>query len=153
MADVFISFSAKDIKFGEYMGQGCKNYGLSYFLSSQSLNHGEDWKKRIIKEIKAASTFIFLATPNSIDSDACKHEIGIALGNDVPIIPILYGIEFADLPDWISDFHGVKVEKDNIQELQRCLAGLRESKQKGQMSLVAVVAAIMGLFLVGKDNS
>ena len=116
------------------------------FYQAQSLNHGEDWKKRIIKEIKNSSNFLFLATPNSIQSDACKHEIGIALGNDIPIIPILYGIDSSELPDWISDFHGVKVEKDNIEDLRRCLAGLKNRKgNENRITILVLIAAIMGL--------
>lgn len=153
MADVFISYSSNDSQMGNWMGEGCANYGLTYFLSEKSLKHGSDWKRQIIQEIKDATTFIFLATDNSILSDACKHEIGMALAEDVSIIPILYGVDFSDLPDWIADFHGVKVQDDCIDDLQRCLDGLRKQKQRSQRNtLLAIAGVVLGLFLFSNDS-
>jgi hypothetical protein len=101
MPDVFICYSAKDEKLARWLYKSCENLDISTFLAPISIRPGTKWKQTILDNLREVSWFFFLATPNSIRSDSVKHEIGGALALNHDIIPILYNLEFKDLPESI----------------------------------------------------
>lgn len=148
MSDIFISYSAKDSQLGNWVGKGCSNFGLSYFLAEISLTGGKRWKQEILENLKASKYFFFLATNNSIQSDACKHEIGAALVTNKTLVPILNGIGFNDLPDWIKEFQGIRVENGRIDDFQKLLSNIKKEKSDDNTGLWLALGAIaMGIML------
>lgn len=147
MAEVFISYSEKDSYFADWLLKSCQNFNIDAFLASISLRAGDNWKQEILNNLRNSQWFFFLATENSIKSDAVKHEIGGALVLNKNIIPVLYGIEYADLPDWIKDYQGIKVDHSDAEELKEALERISEKIQADKMMTTLLAGVFIGALL------
>jgi len=147
MAEAFISYSVADENLAQWLHRSCENFGIKAFLASISLTKGQKWKDEILSELKNAEWFFFLATPNSINSDAVKHEIGGALILNKKIVPILYNIDFPDLPDWIKDYQGIKVYNDNVEDLKVALEVIAKKNKTNKVITGLIIGAIIGALL------
>jgi hypothetical protein len=148
MPDVFISYSAQDEKLARWLYKSCENLNISAFLASISLEPGSRWKKEIQNNLLAAKWFFFLATQNSIKSDPVKHEIGGALTLNKKIIPILYGIDFEDLPEWIKEYQGVKIANTDTSELIRTLKAVSKKIKVDDLMTGLLIGAFIGLLVL-----
>ena len=144
MAYVFISYSIQDEDLANWLYRSCNNFNIETFLASISLNPGNKWKEEILQNLKESKWFFFLATPNSIRSDAVKHEIGAALALNKNIIPILHNLDFPDLPTWISEFQGIKIINDDVEHLKILLANISEKINADKIVTGLLVGVLIG---------
>ena len=144
MAYVFISYSIQDEDLANLLYRSCNNFNIETFLASISLNPGNKWKEEILQNLKESKWFFFLATPNSIRSDAVKHEIGAALALNKNIIPILHNLDFPDLPTWISEFQGIKIINDDVEHLKILLANISDKINADKIVTGLLVGVLIG---------
>ncbi|MEL6474637.1 MAG: TIR domain-containing protein [Pseudomonadota bacterium] len=119
MADVFISYKRADAGKAKALALAIQKAGLTVWWDSQ-LGAGDEWLRRIVEEIKVASSLVGVWTPNCVDQDGMfiesatgghnflriEHEragrkkvIGAVF--DMKAIPIFYqDLQGADLTDW-----------------------------------------------------
>ena len=88
MSDIFISYSRKDKEFVERLTQALKDQGLEVWVDLEDIRLGEDWKDRIFWGIAGAGVFIFLISPDSVESKMCNEEIAKAIEYGKRISPI-----------------------------------------------------------------
>ena len=154
MSEVFISYSELDAKVGEYLHKSCNNFGIDAFLARISLLPGQRWKGEILYQLERCNWFFFLATENSIKSDACKHEIGAALALKKQIIPILFGIDYEQLPAWIKEYHGIQISNNNTKALSEILLRISEKRSSSENMILGVLAGALimagSLWLAGE---
>lgn len=148
MSDVFISYSEKDVELAKWLYKSCENFNISAFLASISLHPGIKWKREILHNLKESKWFFFLATSNSIHSDAVKHEIGGALTLNKNIVPILYGIDFNELPEWIKEYQGIKVTNDNVSHISETLGKIAERLKEDKLKAGLLIGAFIGVLLL-----
>lgn len=150
MPKVFISYSAKDEELAQWLYRSCKNFEIDTFLASISLTPGETWKEEILQNLRDAKWFFFLATPNSISSQAVLHEIGGALTMNKCIVPILYDVDFSELPNWIADKQGVSISKDSdksqIRDLLTSVSGRIKADNVNGWLLLGGIITTLALF-------
>lgn len=144
MQEVFISYSIKDEALANWLYRSCVNFSIDTFLASISLKTGEKWKEEILNKLRESKWFFFLATPNSIESDAVKHEIGAALVLNKNIIPILYNLDFEDLPKWISDYQGIKIFNNNVSNLNNLLIEISKRIRADNTKTALIIGALIG---------
>ena len=147
MADVFISHSEIDSQLAAWLYQSCENFNISAFLAPISLRAGSEWKQEILNKLRQAKWFFFLATANSIKSDAVKHEIGGALILNKNIVPILYGIDFKDLPEWIKNYQGIRVSHNSAAELKSVLERISKKIKTDKVMTAAIICTFIGMLL------
>lgn len=152
MPDVFISYSILDRKTAMSIKDNCSRFNIDAFLAEVSLMPGQIWKGAILSNLISAKYFFFLATPNSIKSDACKHEIGAALAYNRKIIPILLGIDYRHLPLWISDYHGIKIGNDGNVQFSRLLASIKKEKEGQNFAMFAGIVALGALIFTNNEK-
>lgn len=108
MADVFISYKRIDRRRVEQMSQALSDLGLSVWFD-YSIDVGEDWARRIRKELDAAKAVVVCWTPEACESDWVKHEASVASQRGIMlplmlrmcVLPHVYGsLQVADLIDW-----------------------------------------------------
>ena len=91
--NIFVSYSSKDAeiakKVQKYFGQ---IQGTSVFLAENELIIGS-LSQAIIQFIRQSDLFLVLYSRNSHSSTYVQQEIGVALGNNKIIIPILLDAE------------------------------------------------------------
>ncbi|MFX1293561.1 MAG: leucine-rich repeat domain-containing protein [Promethearchaeota archaeon] len=67
-----------------------------------------DIRKFMDEKVPQSHLFVFIATKNSINSEACQHELALALNNDIEIIP-LKGMDL----EW-DDLNRIDLTKEHM---------------------------------------
>jgi len=89
MSHIFISYSRKDIKNAEKIVQALAENNLDTWIDWESIPKGEDWEQEIYRGIEEAEAFLFLISPDAIESAMCGKEIKHAVGNGKRVLPIV----------------------------------------------------------------
>ena len=89
MAKVFISYSRKDIGFAKKLTGELQKGDLDFWVDWEGIPPTVDWMRQIEKGIEEADTFVFILSPDSIQSKVCREEIGYAVKNGKRLIPIV----------------------------------------------------------------
>jgi len=89
MADIFISYSRKDIAFARLLNTALNTSGLDTWIDWNDIPVGENWWNEIQQAIQKANVFMFIISKHSLESNVCHGEIDYALKNNKRIIPIV----------------------------------------------------------------
>jgi len=88
-ADIFISYSRKDIAFARLIRSSLQASGLDTWIDWDRIPVGERWWDEICQAIERSNVFMFIISASSMGSPVCRDEINQALQNHKRIIPIL----------------------------------------------------------------
>jgi len=89
MANVFISYSRKDSEFAKRLTGELQKSDLDYWIDWEGIPPTVDWWKEIEKGIEEADAFVFLISPDSVNSKVCRQEIEHAVKNGKRLIPLV----------------------------------------------------------------
>ena len=89
MADVFISYSRKDISYARLLHEALKENGFETWIDWQDIPPSTDWLREVYTAIEGADTFIFILSASSSISEVCQLEINHASKNNKRLIPIV----------------------------------------------------------------
>lgn len=102
---VFISHSTKDRWIARQMvaiiERRAKRYGVRTFLDERDIEGGDSIPETILAELRACREFVILLSPESIARQWVLIELGAALGLRKQVVPIMYNVAPADIPDII----------------------------------------------------
>ena len=137
--EVFVSYSRKDVEKAKQVCGFLDAIGFTYWLDTQMINGGQSYKAMIVNAIDHSDVLLFISTENSNASDWCQMEVGYALENRKPVIPLrLDDAQFGDeirldlsRRDYIDLSQGVESARQRLKnalELQR----LKAFTSKGQ---------------------
>ncbi|AXV37305.1 MAG: hypothetical protein CIT01_03370 [Methanobacterium sp. BRmetb2] len=85
---VFISYSNKEKLVAAEVKEILERLGINSFMAHNDIEISEEWKKRILNELKEADIFIPILSNNFKDSKWCSQEAGIACFRDILLIPL-----------------------------------------------------------------
>jgi ribosomal protein L22 len=89
MADVFISYSRKDIAFARLLNEALGESQLETWIDWARIPVGEKWWDEICAAIEQAGIFLFIISRNSVGSPVCKNEVSQALSHNKRVIPVI----------------------------------------------------------------
>ena len=89
MAQIFISYSRKDIAFVRTLARDLEKAGYDVWWDLTDLRGGDDWLRVIPSAIDASDLFIVVLSPNSAVSDWVEKEYARALSLRKKIIPLM----------------------------------------------------------------
>jgi len=89
MSHIFISYSRRDLDFVQQIVDALAASEVEAWVDWKSIPKGEDWEQEIYRGIEAADAFLFLISPDSIQSKMCNKEVLNAMQNRKRILPIL----------------------------------------------------------------
>ena len=89
MAQVFISYSRKDIGFVRTLARDLEKVGYDVWWDLTDLRGGDDWLRVIPAAIESSDYFIVVLSPNSAVSDWVEKEYAKALSLRKKIIPLM----------------------------------------------------------------
>jgi WD40 repeat protein len=89
MSNIFISYSRKDLITAEKIINALTKDDLVPWVDWKSIPKGEKFEREIQQGIEEADVFLFLISPDSIQSNWCYKEIDHAVSNAKRIIPIV----------------------------------------------------------------
>jgi hypothetical protein len=78
-ANVFISYSRKDIAFVDRLAIALEAQGIAPSIDRTEIYAFEEWWKRIEVLISAADTIVFVLSPAAATSEICRKELAFAI--------------------------------------------------------------------------
>lgn len=125
--EVFVSYSRKDGDFARRLNKKLQESGKTTWFDQESISEGVNFENEIFKGIDGADNFVFVISPDSINSIYCEKEVNYAASQNKRMIPILWRkADDAKIPKAIAEINWIIFEgndfdtkfKDLIQELE-----------------------------------
>lgn len=88
MERVFISYSRNDLGVVQELIQDLKAVGVEAW-HDETLTGGQRWWDKILSNIRDCEVFVLALSPESLDSEACKSELGYVAQLGRTILPVL----------------------------------------------------------------
>ena len=99
MSDIFISYSRKDESFMRKLYGRLTEHNQDTWVDWEGIPPSAEFMKEIFSAIELADTFVFVISPDSVNSDVCNKEVQHALDNNKRIVPVLYReVDYKTLP-------------------------------------------------------
>jgi len=109
----FISYSHEDRKYGAQAKRVLAEVGIQAFLAHDDLHVSDEWRERIIEELKRCDLFIPLLSANFLASKWAPQEVGFIVSRPgVAIAPI--SLDCTTPFGFISHVQSRKITKDGI---------------------------------------
>lgn len=88
-ANVFISYSRRDRSFVKSLTRALQKRGRTVWVDWDSIPSGSDWWEEIQRGIELADSFIFVLSPNSLQSQVCQQELEHSLRHHKRLLPVV----------------------------------------------------------------
>ena len=88
--DVFISYSRADSDFVRKLNNGLQIQNKTTWFDQERIASGEDFEREIFKGIESSNNFLFIISPNSIESPYCASEVEYAKKLNKRIVTVLH---------------------------------------------------------------
>jgi hypothetical protein len=113
-ADVFLSYARADLAMARRLAELLEAVGVSVVMDVNDVAPGEDWQVRLDQLLRTAAKVVFLATPASVQSDACAQELQVALLSGKPVLPVMqHGMLRDSLPEPLRRLHYTRLSEAN----------------------------------------
>lgn len=118
MAKLFVSYSRKDSVAARKLIDAFRTINQDVWVDWEAIPPAVDWLEQIFRGIEESDAFVFLISPDSIESEVCKVEINKAAQNNKRIIPIvLRDVNPRDTPETIRKLNWTFLrETDDFEE-------------------------------------
>ena len=148
MTSAFISYASEDEKLARGLYNAMTMAGIETFLAGISINGGESWSDVILKNLDSSNWVFFLASKNSINSQAVQQELGAALIQKKTIISLLIDIKPEELPAWMKSFQAIDINK-SPELLHSAISHISEQIKVDKFWAGIIVGAIIvGLIIL-----
>jgi hypothetical protein len=122
---IFISYSKKNRDRAHEIYNSLLSAGFLVWIDLR-LKEGEKWRPQIDNNLKASTRFIVFISPESInESRWVPHEISMAYGRDIPILPVkIKEYKPLELPIGVEEtqlFHFAEDPNEYEREIQRLI--------------------------------
>ena len=137
---VFLSHSAAARAQAAELRDALQRFGMSAFVAHEDIAPAEDWQNVILKALDTMQMMILLLMPNFQNSAWTNQEIGFALCNRTPIIPIRMGI---DPPGFLGKYQSSSGLGKSMQVIARdAFRVLLSTDAYNDMGTEAFIAAV-----------
>ena len=116
----FISYSRADSSFAVRLAKDLKSAGFDVWLDQLDIPTGARWDDEVEIALDSCKTFMIVLSPESLQSQNVKDEIGFAIDSGKDILPLR--IKSGDIPFRLRRFQYVDFSKRSYQD------GLKEVK-------------------------
>ena len=90
---LFISHKAEDKELATQIKSALNRCGITSFVAHEDITPTEEWQNSILTALSSMDVLVVLLTERVYPSDWIDQEIGYAIGQDVPIVPIRLGTD------------------------------------------------------------
>jgi WD40 repeat protein len=119
VADVFISYSRKDIAFARILNDMLKARGLESWVDWQNIPPSAEWLAEVFGAIESSDVFVFVVSRASVKSEVCSRELAHAIRNHKRVVPIVVqGVSPEATPGGVKDLNWIFFRKgvDDYQQ-------------------------------------
>lgn len=87
---VFISYSRRDKPFVQRLVKSFNDLGRDVWIDWEDIPPVADWRNEIHSGIDNADDFVFIISPDSVESEVCGDELARAIQLNKRLVPLLY---------------------------------------------------------------
>lgn len=110
---IFISYQTTDKQIAGRIRDILAIYGVDSFLAHEDIYVSEEWRLKILEEIRKADIFICLLSKNYYKSHWCIQESGIAIfRSDMTVIPL--SVDDSIPQGFISNLQSVRINPETV---------------------------------------
>ena len=148
MPDCFISHAAIDAELADRVKSILSEQNLDAFVAPLSISPGGDWAEEVRAALLGSRLIIFLASREACRSPYVNQELGGAWFAKKRVIPVVWDMDPAELPGWISRSQAIRLMGDagDLADQVRKLADSVKAED-AKVLFVALVALGAALFL------
>lgn len=109
-----------------------RNYGISGFVAHEDIEPTKEWLSEIEKALFSMNALAAILMPGFHESNWTDHEVGVAVGRDVLVIPLRRGL---DPYGFIGKYQGLQVKDKTVGQVASAIFNviLANPKTKGIM--------------------
>jgi len=144
--DVFISYSRADSDFARGLNDALQTQGKTTWFDQESIATGTDFQAEINRGIEQSDNFLFIISPDSVNSPYCAEEVEYARSLNKRLVTVLHRqVSSAELHPELAKVQWLDFNRNkgdfyaNFSELMQTLnvdrEYLREHTRKLQMAL------------------
>ena len=148
MPDCFISYSSSDQGVADFVHDELTRHGVTVFMASASLQPGEEWSCQVKEELQASSWVVFLASSAACQSAYVQQELGMAMGANKRLVPIVWEIPPSQLPGWVNRSHALNLKDKTTEEIQWQLSEIAQRIKQDKNVGILVTGALL-LWILG----
>ncbi len=97
MADIFISYSRKDVAVAQRLQEALSQRGKDVWIDLENIPPSAEWMARIEQAIDASGAVVVLLSDHSLRSTVCGQEVQHAVERRKRLVPIALGITQVEL--------------------------------------------------------
>src|SRR5687768_2352562 len=87
MANVFVSYARADVDFVRHLHDALLARACESWVDWDDIPPSAEWLKEVFSGIEGSDTFVFVISPDSVQSPVCKIEIAHAVAHNKRIVP------------------------------------------------------------------
>ena len=108
----FISYSVTEKQFAGAVKRSLENLGVECFLAHEDIQVSEEWKTRILQELREVDIFVTVLSAKFKASEWCSQELGFIVSRpEVVIVP--FSIDHTNPYGFISHLQGQYVSDED----------------------------------------
>jgi hypothetical protein len=135
MAQIFISYSRRNLDAIKTLAHDLEEVGNRIWFD-QELIGGEPWWDNILVSIRKSDIFVFVITPESLESHACKEEWTYASQLRKAILPILLSkVDINLLPHPLSEIQHIDYQRQDRQAAIDLIKAINSLSSSGPRTL------------------
>ena len=115
MKEIFLSYSHNDRILAHEIKRYLEEIDFACFLAHEEIEVTAVWRDEIRKHLDSCSGLIAIVTQNFAASAWTNQEVGIILGKEKPVVPLIFGDSTA-LPAFIEAIQGIPVSVNTVGE-------------------------------------
>jgi len=110
-----------------------KKYGISGFVAHEDIEPTKEWLFEIEKALFSMDALAAILMPGFHESNWTDHEVGVAVGRDVLVIPIRRGI---DPYGFIGKYQGLQAKDRTVSQVASAIFEIVLSNQKTRAKIL-----------------
>jgi TIR domain/SIR2-like domain len=127
---IFISYAREDAVSVDELYHNLNDAGDTVWFDNE-LRGGEEWWHSILEEIRSVDVFLFVLSPDSARSRACRRELTYAHRVNRPIIPIMVRtVEIERAPDELQRINVMDFLNPSVRNWIRLMTTIQGTQQQ-----------------------
>ena len=135
---LFLSHTSKHKATTARLQQNLRRYGISAFVAHEDIEPTKEWLEEIEKGLFSMDALAAILTPGFHESDWTDHEVGVAVGRDVVVVPIRKGL---DPYGFIGKYQGYQAATRTVGEVAQAIFDILAANPKTKARLADVIVA------------